>query len=266
MSNAFANQQNVHYVVDWQQAADYTASVAKAGDYVITLGCGNVFATCDGSVRQDRAGDIGCGLARAGIDQRLRELVDVPRRQGSGAALVEEAQGQLGQYLGGRGQLDDRPPTGGPDAELGAGGIKRHQSEVGRPAGQITSTVVEDEQEPARELSKLRVRAQQFVEIGGDRSEVGAAAAEPGLGGDHEVAHELMGPGREKPGLLDRPHHLREQVAGTSGEPAQLQVGPAGEVDVAVAVLAGDSAQGCQRLRSQLSTDQSQPDEGAVIG
>jgi hypothetical protein len=32
----------VHYVADWQEAAEYTAAVAREGDYVITLGCGNV--------------------------------------------------------------------------------------------------------------------------------------------------------------------------------------------------------------------------------
>jgi len=43
VSGAFADQDHVHYVADWQQAADYTASVAREGDYVITLGCGNVY-------------------------------------------------------------------------------------------------------------------------------------------------------------------------------------------------------------------------------
>ncbi|WP_144796728.1 UDP-N-acetylmuramate--L-alanine ligase [Microbacterium paludicola] len=43
VSGAFADQGNVHYVPDWQQAADYAASVAQEGDYVITLGCGNVY-------------------------------------------------------------------------------------------------------------------------------------------------------------------------------------------------------------------------------
>jgi len=42
VSDAFADQGHVHYVPDWQQAADYTATVAREGDYVITLGCGNV--------------------------------------------------------------------------------------------------------------------------------------------------------------------------------------------------------------------------------
>lgn len=42
VSGAFQNPDRVHFVADWQQAADYTASVAREGDYVITLGCGNV--------------------------------------------------------------------------------------------------------------------------------------------------------------------------------------------------------------------------------
>lgn len=43
VSGAFTDPQHVHYVPDWQQAADYTAAVARDGDYVITLGCGNVY-------------------------------------------------------------------------------------------------------------------------------------------------------------------------------------------------------------------------------
>ena len=43
VSDAFADPEHVHYVPDWQQAADYTASIARPGDYVITLGCGNVY-------------------------------------------------------------------------------------------------------------------------------------------------------------------------------------------------------------------------------
>jgi UDP-N-acetylmuramate--alanine ligase len=42
VSGAFADPSHVHFVPDWQQAADYTATVAREGDYVITLGCGNV--------------------------------------------------------------------------------------------------------------------------------------------------------------------------------------------------------------------------------
>jgi UDP-N-acetylmuramate--alanine ligase len=43
VSDAFEDPGHVHYVPDWQQAADYTAAVAREGDYVITLGCGNVY-------------------------------------------------------------------------------------------------------------------------------------------------------------------------------------------------------------------------------
>lgn len=42
VSNAFSDPSHVHFVADWQAAADYTATVAQAGDYIITLGCGNV--------------------------------------------------------------------------------------------------------------------------------------------------------------------------------------------------------------------------------
>jgi UDP-N-acetylmuramate--alanine ligase len=43
VSGAFADPSHVHFVADWQHAADYTATVAREGDYVITLGCGNVY-------------------------------------------------------------------------------------------------------------------------------------------------------------------------------------------------------------------------------
>jgi UDP-N-acetylmuramate--alanine ligase len=43
VSSAFDDPGRVRFVTDWQEAADYTASVAREGDYVITLGCGNVY-------------------------------------------------------------------------------------------------------------------------------------------------------------------------------------------------------------------------------
>lgn len=42
VSQAFRDQARVAYRPDWQQAADHTASVAEAGDFVITFGCGDV--------------------------------------------------------------------------------------------------------------------------------------------------------------------------------------------------------------------------------
>ena len=43
VSEAFEDADRVRFVADWQQAADYTASVARPGDFVITLGCGDVY-------------------------------------------------------------------------------------------------------------------------------------------------------------------------------------------------------------------------------
>ncbi len=42
VSGAFADPERVHFVADWQKAADYTAGVAREGDFIVTLGCGNV--------------------------------------------------------------------------------------------------------------------------------------------------------------------------------------------------------------------------------
>lgn len=42
VSQAFHDPSHVAYRPDWQEAADYTASVARDGDFVITFGCGDV--------------------------------------------------------------------------------------------------------------------------------------------------------------------------------------------------------------------------------
>ena len=43
VSGDFVDAGHVHFVADWQDAADYTASIARGGDLVITLGCGDVY-------------------------------------------------------------------------------------------------------------------------------------------------------------------------------------------------------------------------------
>ncbi|MDZ8172522.1 UDP-N-acetylmuramate--L-alanine ligase [Microbacterium xanthum] len=43
VADAFSDRERVHFVADWQAAADHTAAVARDGDYIITLGCGNVY-------------------------------------------------------------------------------------------------------------------------------------------------------------------------------------------------------------------------------
>ncbi|GAA3586673.1 UDP-N-acetylmuramate--L-alanine ligase [Klugiella xanthotipulae] len=43
VSQRFVNPSKVAYVDEWQVAADYIASFTQPGDYVITLGCGDVY-------------------------------------------------------------------------------------------------------------------------------------------------------------------------------------------------------------------------------
>lgn len=59
VSSAFADQSHVHYVEDWQQAADYTSSIARDGDFVITLGCGNVYQIIPQVLESLRGSDEG---------------------------------------------------------------------------------------------------------------------------------------------------------------------------------------------------------------
>ncbi len=43
VSERFRDPGRVRYLPDWQAAADHTAAVAREGDFVITLGCGDVY-------------------------------------------------------------------------------------------------------------------------------------------------------------------------------------------------------------------------------
>ncbi|MGO3886076.1 MAG: UDP-N-acetylmuramate--L-alanine ligase [Mycetocola sp.] len=43
VSERFLDQSRVSYVPDWQAAADRTAEIAREGDFVVTLGCGDVY-------------------------------------------------------------------------------------------------------------------------------------------------------------------------------------------------------------------------------
>lgn len=43
VSERFEHPENVAFVPDWQEAADHTARIARDGDFVVTLGCGDVY-------------------------------------------------------------------------------------------------------------------------------------------------------------------------------------------------------------------------------
>ncbi len=43
VSERFEHPEHVAFIADWQSAADHTAEIARDGDFVITLGCGDVY-------------------------------------------------------------------------------------------------------------------------------------------------------------------------------------------------------------------------------
>jgi UDP-N-acetylmuramate--alanine ligase len=43
VADKFTDPSHVAFVPDWQDAADYLASIAQEGDFVVTLGCGDVY-------------------------------------------------------------------------------------------------------------------------------------------------------------------------------------------------------------------------------
>jgi UDP-N-acetylmuramate--alanine ligase len=58
VSERFVDASHVAYVPDWQEAADHTARIARDGDFVITLGCGDVYRIVPqllGSLERERA-------------------------------------------------------------------------------------------------------------------------------------------------------------------------------------------------------------------
>jgi UDP-N-acetylmuramate--alanine ligase len=43
VSERFAHPEHVAFIADWQEAAEHTARIARPGDFVVTLGCGDVY-------------------------------------------------------------------------------------------------------------------------------------------------------------------------------------------------------------------------------
>jgi UDP-N-acetylmuramate--alanine ligase len=43
VSNSFTNQAQVHYVEKWEDTPAVAASLAEAGDFIVTMGCGDVY-------------------------------------------------------------------------------------------------------------------------------------------------------------------------------------------------------------------------------
>ena len=43
VSNAFKNQDQVHYVPEWSDVAAVSAKLAHEGDFIMTMGCGDIY-------------------------------------------------------------------------------------------------------------------------------------------------------------------------------------------------------------------------------
>ena len=68
VSEGFGDPSRVDFVPDWQEAAVRTAEIARDGDFVITLGCGDVYrivpqllGALDADLAHDDAVDRGTG-------------------------------------------------------------------------------------------------------------------------------------------------------------------------------------------------------------
>ncbi len=52
IADAFADQQRMHYVPNWDDVPKAVAAIAKAGDFVITMGCGDVYRQVPGILKE----------------------------------------------------------------------------------------------------------------------------------------------------------------------------------------------------------------------
>jgi UDP-N-acetylmuramate--alanine ligase len=43
VSDSFGDQNKVHYVPNWDDAPAVAASLAQSGDFIVTMGCGDVY-------------------------------------------------------------------------------------------------------------------------------------------------------------------------------------------------------------------------------
>jgi UDP-N-acetylmuramate--alanine ligase len=43
VADSFADQSKVHYVPNWDDAPAVAAKLAESGDFIITMGCGDVY-------------------------------------------------------------------------------------------------------------------------------------------------------------------------------------------------------------------------------
>ena len=113
--------------------------------------------------------------------------------------------------------------------------------QVERQFTHVATPVVQGEEEAPRAgrpapASAKRARSSSSI-IG---PQIGAASDEPGQRGGHDVADPVVGRGRQQTEVGDLVHERRRQRI---RQPADLQAGPRGELELAVAVPLGQLGQ-----------------------
>jgi UDP-N-acetylmuramate--alanine ligase len=51
IADAFIDQTRMHYVPEWDDVPDAVAAIAQPGDFVITMGCGDVYRQVPGILK-----------------------------------------------------------------------------------------------------------------------------------------------------------------------------------------------------------------------
>jgi len=65
VSERFIDSSRVAFIADWQEAADFTASIARPGDFIVTMGCGDVYLMLPQLLESLAASSSGAGRESA---------------------------------------------------------------------------------------------------------------------------------------------------------------------------------------------------------
>ncbi|VXC50858.1 hypothetical protein NOCARDAX2BIS_740012 [Nocardioides sp. AX2bis] len=235
----------------------------------------DVLAADQRAVSRARRGGRDAVVGRAGGRQRPVELGHVPGRGRVGTG-GQEAADQVEEGGGDVVERDHLAPAR-PDPQLGGPVVQGHRAQVARAVHQVAAAVVEGEQEPTGQPGGGGLGQQRRVEGVHDRAQVGAAAADPagvqpGPRRGHQVADQLVGGRRQQAGGREvrddvGPYGTGPAVCGVGArQGAQLEVRAPGQVQVTVAVLAGDPGERGEGAGGDPASGEPDPDQQAVLG
>ena len=229
-------------------------------------GCGHARI---GSVHAEQIGSVPAEQVGGAHAEQLRlrrrvQFSHVPRCVRSLTADRQELVGEVGEGAGRLGKRKDWSPVVA-DSQLAGGVIQGDESEVTRAAKQVSTPVIEDEQEPSWQVSEPRIGAKIRIQRSSNATQISAAAGETGERRHHHVADELMRASREQAGGLDRRESRWVEFAGGARQTPHLQIGAGGQVDVSITESLGNIDERDQLASSDMTTDEPQPHEESVF-